>query len=178
MNEQQSQLVLNNVGLAYNFAKPYRFHPRYTDIVQSCLLGLCEAALRWNPKLKHTATFSTYAYFWMKHCTNKQLDQESMPASVMIEMYEVPETDKQEELLVNTFYMSRLRELLYRFLYELPENERHAILLRFPLDSHSRTYTDVDIAMMLGCSPSLVGNLRRKAFSKLKEKLEKEFCHE
>jgi len=157
------------MGLAYDYAETFRWHPRYEDIKQSCLLGLCEAALRWNPK--GAAAFSTYAYYWMKHYTGKELKDSELP---VLDVQEQPRGDAQEDLLVGLFQTSYTRSMLLQLVYELPENERHAVLLKYPLDPYSKVYTDVDIAAMLDCSPSWVGDLRRKAFSRLRRKLIKE----
>lgn len=169
LNEQQNRLVLSNMGLAYEFAAAFRWHPRHDDIIQSCQLGLCEAALRWDPGGK--AAFSTYAYYWMRHCTDRELKDLKLPVS---DSQEDLGGNTQEELLANLLQTPYIRSALFRLIHELPENERHVVLLKYPLDSYSRTYTDVDIAVMLECSRTWVGYLRRRAFCKLREELVKE----
>lgn len=168
MNKQQNRLVLDNVGLAYSFAETYKWHSRYDDIKQSCLLGLCEAASRWDGK----AAFSTYAYYWMRHCSGVEL-KDTGPI-LDPEVYEVLRASDAEEFLMTMLHTPRVREVLLRLVHELPKNERHAVLLKYPLDSYSKAYTDVDIAVMLGCSTTWVGNLRRKAFRTLGKRLVKE----
>lgn len=170
MNQQQNQLVLNNLGLAYDFAGAYQWHPRHKDIIQSCILGLCEAALRWDEEGK--ATFATYAYYWMRNCTGVELKDTSPIVDPAVS--ELLRSDDYEELLVSVLYQPSVREVLLRIVYELPENERHAVLLKYPLDAHSRTYTDVEIAGMLECSAPWVGVLRKRAFDRLREKLSEE----
>lgn len=170
MNQKQNQLVLNNMGLAYNFAEAYRWHPRHADIIQSCLLGLCEAALRWDSKGK--AKFSTYAYYWMRNCSGTELKQ-SEPI-IDPETYDLLKSGDYEEFIARILYIPSVTDLLLQLICKLPENERHAILLKYPLDLKSRTYTDVFIAKMLGCSETWVGELRKKAFGRLREELSKE----
>lgn len=170
MNQRQNQLVLNNLGLAYDFAEAYRWHPKHTDIVQACLLGLCEAALRWDSKGK--AKFSTYAYYWMRNCSGTELKQPEPIAAP--EAPDLLKSGDYEEFIAEIFYIPGVRDLLLRLIRKLPENERHAILLKYPLDPESRTYTDVLIAKMLDCSETWVGKLRKKAFDRLREELFKE----
>lgn len=167
LNQQQSQLVLTNLGLAYDFAATYKWHPKHIDIIQACILGLCEAALRWDKDGK--AAFSTYAYYWMQNCSGIELkDTESITDTTTHGLFRPGD---YEEFLVNALYLPNVRKVLLQILCELSENERHAVLLKYPLDTHSRIYTDVDIATMLDCSESWVGVLRKKALCKLKHKL-------
>lgn len=170
MNQNQNQLVLNNLGLAYDFAGAYKWHPRHSDIVQSCLLGLCEAALRWDSEGR--AKFSTYAYHWMRNCASTEL--KNPEPIVDSEVYDLLKSGDYEEFITRALYTPSVRDLLLQLIHELPENERHTVLLKYPLDFQSRTYTDVAIASMLDCSETWVGVLRKRAFRKLREKLSEE----
>jgi len=79
--------------------------------------------------------------------------------------------DMQDEVLTSTFYAPHVRKILHRLINRLPANERHVVLLKYPLDSHSRSYNDREIAIMLECSDTWVRDLRRKAFCKLRKRL-------
>lgn len=169
LNKQQNQLVLGNMGLAYGFARAYKWHPRYEDILQACLLGLCEAALRWEPS---RGAFSTCAHYWMRNCTGTELKDPELVLAT--DIFELRGSSDQEEFLASMLHTSYTRRVLLRLVHELPENERHVVLLKYPLDPYSKTYNDVDIATMLDCSPTWVGNLRRRAFCKLRKGLIRE----
>ncbi|MBP9828042.1 sigma-70 family RNA polymerase sigma factor [Patescibacteria group bacterium] len=64
----RNRIVVKNVGIAYWFAKRHCTgvpKDRHEDVQQECLTGLIEAAERFD--LKHGASFSTYAAWWMRH---------------------------------------------------------------------------------------------------------------
>jgi len=108
----------------------------------------------------------------MQHCTHTELKDTGPVMDPAIS--EILRSGDYEESITRVLYIPHVRETLLRLVYELPENERHTVLLKYPLDAYSREYTDVDIAMMLQCSATWVGDLRKNAFCRLKEQLVKE----
>ncbi len=54
----------------------------------------------------------------------------------------------------------------------LPECQQHVILLRYPLDSFSQSYSDQQIGLMLEISATWVKTLREKAFTNLRREVE------
>jgi len=150
------------MGLAYNYAKGYNWHPKYEDIKQACLLGLCEAALRWNSE---RGAFSTYAYYWMRCCIDPELRVGPVVQAI------AAKDEGFEDRLVGMLHSSHMVGVLRRLIKELPKKQQHVILLKYPLDVHSRTYTDAEIARMLSCSTTWVQVLRGRALAKLRKGL-------
>lgn len=69
MTPEAEKLVTENLGLAYAGARKFVKHSEsWEDIHQAALLGLVEAASKYDPT---QAKFSTYAYFWIRnHCVD------------------------------------------------------------------------------------------------------------
>jgi len=63
-------------------------------------------------------------------------------------------------------------ELMRKLVDELPEDQRHVVLLKYPLDQHSQSYNDKQIAAMLNVSTTWIRVLRKRAFTSLREKIE------
>lgn len=75
LTKEQQTLVSDNLELAYKFAERYREAPvrlEHEDAQQQALLGLCHAALRFDPE---KGRFSTFAWRQM------QIDLKKMVAS-------------------------------------------------------------------------------------------------
>jgi len=88
---------------------------------------------------------------------------------------EIPLTDSvpETEATIDTDSESAaLLELMHKLVDELPEDQRHVILLKYSLDPHSQSYNDKQIAAMLDVSATWVRALRKRAFSSLREKIE------
>lgn len=72
----RNRLIELNVGLAYNNALRYssmnraRSHISDDDLLQSAMVGLCEAAVNYDPSTGYK--FVTYAHWWV----NKRLSEE------------------------------------------------------------------------------------------------------
>lgn len=60
MTAKQQQLVLNNVNIVYEITKPYRSLKNYEDILSEGMLGLCNAAAKFEEIRGNN--FSTFAY--------------------------------------------------------------------------------------------------------------------
>ena len=63
MTAEQEKLVLDNINLVYSITKPYRTRNNYEDIVSEGYLGLCQAAINFQPLRGNC--FSTYAYSYI-----------------------------------------------------------------------------------------------------------------
>ena len=162
--QQRRQLVLENMSLAHKFASRYYRHSRYKDIHQASFLGLCEAAKGWDPK--KGSSFSSWAHNWMRAEVSQALGDSGK---------EIPLTDSvpETEATIDTDSESAaLLELMHKLVDELPEDQRHVILLKYSLDPHSQSYNDKQIAAMLDVSATWVRALRKRAFSSLREKIE------
>jgi RNA polymerase sigma factor (sigma-70 family) len=60
MTARQQQLVLNNMNMVYEITKPYKCLRNYEDILSEGMLGLCNAATKFEPIRGNN--FSTFAY--------------------------------------------------------------------------------------------------------------------
>jgi RNA polymerase primary sigma factor len=76
MTPEQAKLVADNVGFAMQYAQ--RYHQCcsetvvYDDLVQQGCLGMCEAAVRFDPA--RGVKFITYAVFWVRQSIHRYLD--------------------------------------------------------------------------------------------------------
>ena len=59
MTEYENSLIMDNLKLVGHIASKYRSRPYYNDIVQAGMVGLCEAAMRFDETRGNK--FSTYA---------------------------------------------------------------------------------------------------------------------
>ena len=59
MTEYENSLIMDNLKLVRHIASKYRSRPDYDDIVQAGMVGLCEAAMRFDETRGNK--FSTYA---------------------------------------------------------------------------------------------------------------------
>mgnify|MGYP002571290141 FL=1 len=59
MTEYENSLIMDNLKLVGHIASKYRSRPDYNDIVQAGMVGLCEAAMRFDETRGNK--FSTYA---------------------------------------------------------------------------------------------------------------------
>jgi len=158
--------VLENLGLANSLAKRYHWHPEFSDIRAACYLGLCEAALHWDPK---RGKFSTYS----RYCMLGEVSTILNGTNVVPIIIESTLRSRNWNDFVSELICSELKPLLLSLIEELPEEQQHVILLKFPLDANSKTYSDVQIGIMLQISSTWVGQLRERAFSYLRNKLER-----
>lgn len=60
MTSKQEQLVMNNMKMVYEITKPYRTLKNYDDIVSEGVVGLCNAAAKFEELRGNN--FSTFAY--------------------------------------------------------------------------------------------------------------------
>lgn len=160
--QQRKQLVLKNMSLAHKFASRYYRHFQYRDIHQASFLGLCEAAEEWDPD--KGSSFSSWAYNLMRNRVKQELNSAG----------EVPLAEDTVETRATVDFdleSAALRELMHKLVYELPEDQRHVVLLKYPLDQHSQSYNDKQIAAMLNVSATWVRVLRKRAFTGLREKI-------
>lgn len=111
----RNKLIELNVGLAYKNALHYssmnraRSHISEDDLLQSAMVGLCEAASRYDPDMGHK--FVTYAHWWI----NKRLSEEVVkqhwstvrpPKNAWRAYLYRRMDDDQQENYVNTFMLS------------------------------------------------------------------------
>lgn len=91
MNRQQ--LVEDNVNLVYYLIRKY--YPTLIndeDIIQIGMVGLCEAAKRWD---SNKSKFSTYAGSWIKNEIKHEL-QERASRQVEVSLESLMEGNKNE----------------------------------------------------------------------------------
>ena len=77
----------------------------------------------------------------------------------------------QQNRLADALGLDELNCMLTDFVYQLPMNQRHVVLLKYPLDRYWRTYSDEQIGTMLRISSTWVRALRKRAFVALREKV-------
>lgn len=162
--QQRKQLVLKNMPLANKFASRYYRHFQYRDIHQASFLGLCEAAEDWDPD--KGSSFSSWAYNLMRNRVKQELNSAG-------EVPLVEDTIEAEAAIDSDSESAALLELMHKLVYELPEDQRHVVLLKYPLDQHSPSYNDKQIARMLDVSATWVRVLRKRAFTNLRGKIER-----
>lgn len=75
-------------------------------------------------------------------------------------------------LLADALGAKELNEVLTELVYQLPVDQRHTVLLKYPLDYRWKTYSDEQIGRMLRISSTWVRTLRKKAFVALRKKVE------
>jgi len=77
----------------------------------------------------------------------------------------------QQNILADALGLKELNGVLTYLVYQLPVNQRHVILLKYPLDYRWKTYSDEQIGTMLQISSTWVRSLRKRAFVTLREKV-------
>jgi len=75
-------------------------------------------------------------------------------------------------MLADALGSEELNCLLTDLVYQLPMNQRHVVLLKYPLDRCWKTYSDEQIGTMLRISSTWVRALRKRAFATLREKVD------
>jgi len=156
LNDNQQYLVLEHISLAYKVANRYMANRKYEDIVQACLLGLCEAALTWAGNIP----FETYAITYIRRNARKEL-------ALRPEVPLLSEPVADEVIPIITDIKETLAKIIEA---KLTNNEKMVIKLRYPLDA-SRAYSDAQIAIMLEKSATWVSKQRKNAIGQLKIKL-------
>lgn len=80
-------------------------------------------------------------------------------------------TQSQQNILADVLGLNELNGMLIDLVYQLPVNQRHVVLLKYPLDYRWKTYSDEQIGTMLQISSTWVRSLRKRAFVTLREKI-------
>lgn len=76
-----------------------------------------------------------------------------------------------QSILTDVLGSEELNSVLTCLVYQLPLNQRHSVLLKYPLNLRWKTYSDVQIGTMLRISSTWVRVLRKRAFVTLSEKV-------
>lgn len=78
----------------------------------------------------------------------------------------------QRSILADALGLKELNGVLTELVYQLPVDQRHAVLLKYPLDYRWKTYSDEQIGIMLRVSSTWVRALRKRAFVALRKRVE------
>ncbi len=161
-------VVLENIGLVHKAVKIYCRKPQdYDDLVQEGLIGMHEAARRFDPNHASGASFGSFVYTYIKgyilnyyyvkpeHLDTDQLTPEQEDGIL---------TEGEEE-----YIRTCLRSDLIRHLRKLDENERVVIALRWLAP---QTLTLRELGKRLGMVGERVRQIEAKAFAKLRALME------
>ena len=80
-------------------------------------------------------------------------------------------TRPQQNILADALGSKELNGMLTDLVYQLPVNQRHVVLLKYPLDHYWKTYSDEQIGAMLQISSTWVRSLRKRAFVTLRDQV-------
>lgn len=161
------------------------------DLQQESLLGLCEAAERYDERLG--IEFTSYAYIWCRKYVLQAVHKYGTPLSVSINYTEkidlmhlelmLPDEDKSEEtvdtgsLADGLFYQMSMREeaereaaaehitRVKRMLSGLAPKERKALVYLFGLGNREELNED-EVAKILGITSRRVYQIREQALRK------------
>lgn len=144
LNKKQCQLVEQNLDLTVNLSKRYAALAESrridrADLEQEAALGLCEAALRYNPS--KNAEFRTYAFAW---CEGRILNfinghPEAVNDDVEQLSEDVPDDDERE------VFVLRVGEMMSK----LKEKERMVVCLIYGIESVPMDFAEVARSMCL-----------------------------
>lgn len=170
-------IVLENVGLVHRVIKDHCPHRRdRDDLLQEGLLGLLEAARRFDPS--RAVAFSTYAYYWIRNRVLAVLrsdngnwaSQENDFAAVRAEedlgdemQEQLPTLESHEIEYIRNDMARDLREHLIN---DLDEIERLVVVLHW-LSNEPSTLDDIAKAMGLRSRASVL-EVESRALSKLR----------
>lgn len=151
LTQEQQEMVEKNHNLIYKFMHKHKVSPDYYG---SAALGLCKAAMHYDPSFG--TTFSTYAFKAMlqqyltdkkvesKHVHNLSLDKDSVDDG----------NTTVKDLLMDKIMHFNLEEILYIewLLKLLPLFDLKVVLYRL------KGYTMQEIGDIMGCSKQAVFN--------------------
>lgn len=139
MNDEQRKLAEDNMKLVYHLvSKEYPTFKGDEDIVQSGMLGLCKATMKWD---ESKGAFSTYACA----CIRSEIAQELRSRQPHTEVISLDCPITEDLTLEETIAGEDGVDVVdYSFLKELTENER------FIFDLRSKGYEMGDIQRLTG----------------------------
>ena len=102
MEQEIEALVVDNIALVGHIARRFHNRPDYEDIFQSGMLGLCEAAVRFDKNQGNA--FSTYAYPYIagrisRHYREYAISVLKLPRAVVDQITRGDEVDFQVQSL-------------------------------------------------------------------------------
>lgn len=179
LTPEQSQMVEENIGLAYFALHKYRERFKWLDeddILSACFIGLIKASRRYNPEFG--TTFATYAVLSMYRTIIREL----IPRKQIIEPIYLEEliNEKDEsfwqtitrsnELLEEEVVHGILGEQIIASLDNIKMGKTYKEIIK----THYREpdLTQVEIAERLGCKQKTVS----LAYSEAKKKLRPMVC--
>lgn len=157
-------IVLQNLGLVYKIANERCRSPQdREDLVQEGLIGLYEAARRFNPSAN--VPFASWACIWIRKYV-MLFYQRRTKDGVTDQLDDVHENVLNAD--EQTFVKTELRKDLLKHVNRLNETERLIILLRwFSPDK----VTHADLAKQTGLTIAAMSQTERVAFQKLRSLL-------
>jgi RNA polymerase sigma factor (sigma-70 family) len=168
-------IVIENMGLVYKLARQHSYNPTdFNDLVQEGLLGLLEAARRFDPSRQ--IAFSTYAYPWVLNkimAVFQDRDNFQQPPEEEVEPEDWAEPN---ERALDSHEIEYIRQDLQKHLREhlatdLDDLERLVIAMRWLAPDKT---TLQEIAEALGyVSHSDVHRIEQNALKKLRMGLSK-----
>lgn len=203
LNKHQQQLVIENIEYAYQLAKMIgrdtlgeRLSEQtitVEDLQQESVLGLCEAATRFDPT--KGIEFCVLAQWWCRKYIYCAIRKYCTPVSVpdnfkgeypglmhfdltddIVIHAESVDDEREDDCLLYGMAMAEQREreeeealdeLVEIVLSSLTHNERRTIISTFGLDGHKLKGTE--IAMMLGVAPPRVVQIKERALQKAEQ---------
>jgi RNA polymerase sigma factor (sigma-70 family) len=167
-------VVLENIGLVQGFIQTHcPYYRDRADLVQEGLLGLLEAARRFEPSRQ--VQFSTYAYAWIRNRVFAWLRANSNGAdsSSKIDHNDIVEDDEMQTSIptleppeVDYIRNDLARDLREHLVKDLDEIERLVVVLHWLSTEVSTLDT---IAKALGTTRERARQIEELAFAKLRQ---------
>lgn len=181
MTYQQQRLVSENIMVADKLALKFgqvlvNTHQERSiiidDLKQESMLGLCEAAMRYDSS-KNTS-FMTLAYYWCQKYVMNALRKYSQPLSVGNNFNQHVEGVFLDSQMIDveedTFDSTSREAVLNRIsdaLGGLSESEQLVISYLYGLDNEE--LSGKEVASVMGITPTRVTQLKQRALHKLKK---------
>ncbi len=171
MNYQQQCLVSENIMVADKLALKFgqvlvNTHQEKSiiidDLKQESMLGLCEAAMRYDSS-KNTS-FMTLAYYWCQKYVMNALRKYSQPLSVGNNFNQHVEGVFLDSQMIDVeTVLNRISDALGG----LSESERLVISYLYGLDNEE--LSGKEVASIMGVTPTRVTRLKQRALHTLKK---------
>ncbi len=171
LTPDQQRQVEKHLGLASRMCKRFKALGRSRgvspeDLRQEAYLGLCVAALRFDPTRQ--VSFQTYAFNWVRKYVEKAI-QQSDATPVLEDADALPDEDGKD-FAEGTDEDGPSTDLLHRLLGQLDERERQVVDMACGLSDKSYSFQAIAIEMRL--SSRRVRIIYQKAMGKM-EKVKK-----
>ena len=155
MNDEQRKLAEDNMKLVYHvIARDYPTFVGDEDIIQSAMLGLCRATMRWN---ESKGAFSTYACVCIKSAICQELRSRQPHSDVISLDTPVSENLTLEDTLAGE---DGVDVVDYSFMRELNDDEL------FVFDLKSKGYEIEDIQRITGYDSRKIRKILRMVRAK------------